>query len=203
MVRAFIAVDASSSESNGCSNEIARLQTEMISLFGWSKREVKPVEPHNFHFTLLFLGEVSDPATVEKIKQSLAEMKFESFHITYTGVGAFPHASNPRVLWVGLDPKGAASLEALAGQVVQRMGKVGFFPDKPFSAHLTIFRIKKSDNYYYNNRDSRQRHFSADLSKYAGRTFGTTLVDKVHLKKSDLSPSGPTYLNIYTVTAAH
>jgi 2'-5' RNA ligase len=40
-----------------------------------------------------------------------------------------------------------------------------------------------------------------DISRYQGRTFDTDLVDRVHLKKSDLTPSGPVYSNIYTVEA--
>jgi 2'-5' RNA ligase len=38
-------------------------------------------------------------------------------------------------------------------------------------------------------------------SKYQGRTFGSDRIDKIHLKKSELTPSGPTYSNVYTVEA--
>jgi 2'-5' RNA ligase len=180
-VRAFVAVDAPGSE-------IADLQQEMMSSSGWSPREVKPVEPDNFHFTLIFLGEIAGGQQAEKVKEKLAGVKFEPFPITYTGVGAFPKASNARIIWVGLDREGADKLQALAGQVVARMAEAGFAPDKPFSPHLTIFRAKN-------------RHVAVDVAKYAGKTFGTSIVDRVHLKKSDLSPSGPTYSNIYTVSA--
>ncbi|AIC16791.1 RNA 2',3'-cyclic phosphodiesterase [Nitrososphaera viennensis] len=180
-MRAFVAVDAPGSE-------IAGLQQEMTSSSGWSPREVKPVEPNNFHFTLIFLGEITGQQA-EKVRERLAGIKFEPFPITYTGVGAFPKASNARVVWVGLDREGAARLEALAGQVVARMAEAGFVQDKPFSPHLTIFRAKN-------------RHVAVDVARYAGRTFGTSVVDRVHLKKSDLAPSGPTYSNIYTVSAA-
>jgi 2'-5' RNA ligase len=80
-------------------------------------------------------------------------------------------------------------MAALAQKVAAKMADVGFKPDKPFSPHLTILRAKN-------------RHVSVDVARYAGRTFGTALVDRVHLKKSELSPAGPTYSNVYTVNAA-
>jgi 2'-5' RNA ligase len=91
-------------------------------------------------------------------------------------------------VWVGVDAEGAKKLQALAGQVIEKMASIGFQPDKPFSPHLTIFRAKN-------------RHVRLDAARYSGRTFGADTIDELHLKKSDLSPSGPTYSNIYTVRA--
>lgn len=179
-VRAFVAVDAAAGEG------IAGLQQEMLA--GQSARDVRPVNPENFHFTLIFLGEVGEEQAV-KVKEKLAQIRFEPFSMTYTGVGAFPSPGNVRVVWVGIDEQGAEKMEALARKVVAKMADVGFRPDKPFSPHLTIFRAKN-------------RHVRVDVARYAGRTFGTATVDRVHLKKSELSPAGPTYSNVYTVNAA-
>lgn len=178
-MRAFVAVDATSAG-------ISSLQQEMKGQ--WNPKDVKPVEPANFHFTLIFLGEVSEQQ-VERVKEALSGLSFEPFSLTYTGVGAFPRAGNARVVWVGVDEEGGKKLEALAGQVMSAMQSIGFAPDKPFSPHLTIFRAKN-------------RHVRVDVEKYVGRTFETDVVDRVHLKKSDLSPAGPTYSNVYTVSAA-
>ena len=131
-MRAFVAVDATS-------NEIANLQKEMIS--GLNARDIKPVNPDNFHFTLIFLGEVGEQQ-VASVVEKLGEIRFEPFSITYTGVGAFPSPGNARVVWVGIDEEGAAKLAALARKVLAKMSEVGFRPDKPFSPHLTIFRAK-------------------------------------------------------------
>jgi 2'-5' RNA ligase len=46
-MRSFVAVEVSS-------NAIAKLQKEILSTTGWNARDVKPVEPHNFHFTIIF-----------------------------------------------------------------------------------------------------------------------------------------------------
>ncbi len=181
-MRTFIAVDV----LNGA---IVKLQNDILSAAGWNLRDIKPVEPHNFHFTVIFLGEIGDH-DVDRIKEKLAEFQFEPFTITYTGIGAFPNPAHARVVWVGVDSEGAQKLTALANDVVAKMSKLGFKADKPFSAHMTFLRAK--------GRALRATEISL---KYQGRTFGSDLIDKVHLKKSELTQSGPIYLNVYTVEA--
>jgi 2'-5' RNA ligase len=181
-MRTFIAVDVSSSA-------VARLQNEIMSSAQWGTRDIKPVEAKNLHFTIIFLGEKSD-SEVSKIKDKMAEVHFEPFVLTYVGVGAFPKPASARVVWVGVDPKGEQKLTALANDVIAKMADLGFSADKPFSPHMTLFRTK-----------GRPVAISDIAAKYQGRTFDSDLIDKVHLKKSDLSPSGPTYSNIYTVEA--
>jgi 2'-5' RNA ligase len=181
-MRTFIAVDV-------LNVAIVKLQNDILSAAGWNLRNIKPVEPHNFHFTVIFLGEISDH-DVDRIKEKLAEFQFEPFTITYTGIGAFPNPAHARVVWVGVDSEGAQKLTALANDVVAKMSKLGFKADKPFSAHMTFLRAK--------GRALRATEISL---KYQGRTFGSDLIDKVHLKKSELTQSGPIYLNVYTVEA--
>ena len=181
-MRTFIAVDVSS-------GAIARLQNEIMSSAGWSPRDAKPVETQNFHFTLIFLGEKTD-ADVAKIKVKMGEVSFEPFTLSYVGVGGFPKSSSARVVWIGVDPEGGQKLIALANDVIAKIGDLGFSADKPFSPHMTIFRAR-----------GRPVQITDIEAKYQGRTFGSDRIDKVHLKKSDLSPSGPAYSNIYTVEA--
>ena len=181
-MRTFIAVDVSS-------GAIAWLQSEIMSGAAWSPRDVKPVEAQNFHFTLIFLGEKSD-GDVARIKDKMAKVCFEPFTLTYAGVGAFPKPASARVVWIGVDQEGGHKLITLANDVIAKMAELGFSADKPFSPHMTILRAK-----------GRPLQISDITAKYQGRTFGSDLVDRVHLKKSDLSPSGPAYSNIYTVDA--
>ena len=183
-MRAFIALDVSS-------DEIVKLQNEILSTAGWNLKDVKPVESHNFHFTLIFLGEINDGDDIDKIKEMMQKgLSFEPFTITYTGIGAFPNPAYARVIWVGVDSDGAQKLTSLANDVVSTMFQLGFKADKPFSAHMTLLRAK--------GRPLSVRNIS---SKYHGRTFGSDRIDKVHLKKSELTPSGPIYSNVYTIEA--
>ncbi len=181
-MRAFIALDVSNVA-------IVKLQDDILSAAEWNPRDIKPVEPHNFHFTVIFLGEISDN-DVDRIKELLAGFQFEPFTITYAGIGAFPNPAYARVVWVGVDPGGAQKLTALANDIVAKMSELGFRADKPFSAHLTLLRAK-----------GRPVNASYISSKYQGRTFGSDRIDKVHLKKSELRSSGPVYSNVYTVEA--
>ncbi len=180
-MRTFIAVDVVSQDS------IGKLQDDIVSDAGWKSRHIKPLSPQNFHFTLIFLGEVSD---LDKIKNKMDELQFEPFTLTYQGVGAFPKPSAARIIWIGTDPVGGQKLVTLANDMIAKMVEIGFSADKPFSPHMTIFRIKGSPV-----------RIGDIPTKYEGRTFGSDLIDKVHLKKSDLAPSGPIYSNIYTVAA--
>lgn len=180
-MRAFIAVDAAS-------NRLAGLQQEILSVSGW-KAAVKPVEAQNFHFTLLFLGEIN-PQQAESIKTSLSELKFEPFSIKYQEIGAFPKPDFARVVWVGVDPEGGRKLVALAQQIISLLRPFGFAPDKPFSPHLTLFRAKRGPI-----------SLGSLASRFHGIDLGSDFISEVHLKKSDLSLSGPTYSNIYTVRA--
>jgi RNA 2',3'-cyclic 3'-phosphodiesterase len=181
-MRTFIAVDVST-------DAIAKLQNEIMSTTGWSPKDVKPVEPQNFHFTLIFLGEKGDN-DIARIKDKMAQVRFEPFTLTYTGVGAFPKPASARIVWIGIDQAGGQKLAALASDVIAKMAELGFQADKPFSPHMTIFRAK-----------GRPVQIADIAAKYPGRTFGTDLIDRVHLKKSNLTPSGPVYSNIYTVEA--
>lgn len=181
-MRAFMALDVSNVA-------IVKLQNDILSAAGWNPRDVKPVEPHNFHFTVIFLGEISDH-DVDRIKEKLAGFQFEPFTITYMGIGAFPSPAHARVVWVGVDSEGVQRLTALANDVIAKMSELGFKADKPFSAHLTFLRAK--------GRSLRATEIS---SKYQGSRFGSDSIDKVHLKKSELTLSGPIYSNVYTIEA--
>jgi 2'-5' RNA ligase len=183
-MRAFIAVDVSS-------DAISKLQNEILSTAGWNLKDVKPVESHNFHFTLIFLGEIRDGDLIDKIKEVMQkEISFEPFTITYTGIGAFPKPGYARVIWVGVDLEGAEKLTSLANHVVLTMSQLGFKADKPFSAHMTLLRAK-----------GRPISASNISTQYYGRTFGSDRIDKVHLKKSELTSSGPIYSNVYSIEA--
>ncbi len=181
-MRAFIAVDVSN-------DAIVQVQDEVFSASGWNLRDVKLVEPHNFHFTLIFLGEISDN-DADRIIDKLSGFSFEPITITYAGIGAFPKPSYARVVWVGVDPVGAQKLICLANHIILRMSELGFRADKPFSAHMTFIRSR--------NRPINASYISA---KYNGKTFGSDRIDKINLKKSELTPSGPVYSNVYSIEA--
>jgi 2'-5' RNA ligase len=188
-MRIFLAVDLSPSAVN----TIESLQHEVFATAGWNQRDVKAVEKQNFHFTLLFLGEKSD-SEVESVKAKISDLKFEPFTIRLTGLGAFPKPNYARVAWVGTDVAGGQKMEQFAADIVSRVSGIGpgFQQDKPFSPHLTIFRARAGGHFRLDNEI---------IACYSGKEFCTDIIDKLHIKQSDLTPSGPIYSNIYTVAA--
>ena len=78
--------------------------------------DAKPIESKNFHFTLKFLGEVSEQI-VQKIIQAIQTIEFSSFSISLKGVGAFPKLKKPKVIWIGTDENGGNLLIQLSKKV--------------------------------------------------------------------------------------
>ena len=182
-MRAFIAADVSAVAP------IAKLQNGIASSAGWSRGDVKPVEPDNFHFTLIFLGEITEQEA-SRVESKLSELRFKAIEVSYIGVGAFPRTEAAKVVWVGVDKEGSQRLSELANKVVSLLAELGFKADKPFSPHLTIFRVRGG------------RPVNAlPLAEANTALIAKDRIDKVHLKKSELTPSGPIYSNVYTVEA--
>ena len=183
-IRAFIALDVSNTIG------IEKLQQELACDAGWGRHEASPVKSHNLHFTLIFLGDIRLDS-ISKIQNKLSELQFEPIRINFTGIGGFPNSNFVRVVWVGVDADSYKKLTSLAEQVVTKMSELGFRQDKPFSPHLTIFRLK-----------ARNLKLGTELLyKYGKKEFGSYVGDKIHLKRSELTPSGPTYSNIFTVSS--
>ncbi|MDH3855852.1 MAG: RNA 2',3'-cyclic phosphodiesterase [Nitrosopumilus sp.] len=178
-MRVFVAIEISNKE---VINSIKKIQ-DKINI------DAKPVETKNFHFTLQFLGEISEEIK-HKIIQALHTIEFSSFSITLKGVGAFPKLKFPRVIWIGTDENGGNMLIQLSKKVEKVMEPLGFFSDKPFKPHITIFRIKKKIGDITNELESQK---VVD--------FGIQEISSIKLKKSELTSSGPIYSDLMEVQA--
>jgi len=178
-MRAFVAVEIANDE---LINSIAKLQSEI-------NITAKPVELQNFHFTLQFLGEISEEVS-QKIKQALKTIEFSTFKVNFKGIGAFPKMKFPRVIWIGTDEKGANALIDLAKKVENVLSPLGFIPDKPFKSHITIFRIK-----------NKVGDISKELEKLKTFEFGSQKISNFKLKQSTLTPQGPLYSDLEEIKA--
>ncbi|MBI2583499.1 MAG: RNA 2',3'-cyclic phosphodiesterase [Candidatus Aenigmarchaeota archaeon] len=137
------------------------------------------VRPENLHLTLKFLGEMED-VKVEGIIKQLEEVKMQPFEVEYSGIGAFPSLDYIRVIWIGINGEG---LQELAGKVRNALSE--YPDDHPFSAHLTIARVKH-----------RPQRLGDNLQKLADVKIGKQLVSEFKLKKSTLTPQGPVYEDV-------
>jgi 2'-5' RNA ligase len=154
-----------------------------------TKIDAKVVESKNFHFTLQFIGEISEEMN-QKIGESLQKIEFSSFEVVLKGIGAFPKPKFPRVIWIGTDEYGGKMLIQLSEKVKKALEPFGFSPDKPFKPHITVFRIKKKIG-----------DISEELENKKMINFGIQKVSRIKLKKSELTSSGPIYSDLMEVKA--
>ena len=128
MPRLFIAIDLPAA----LKESLAGLTRELPAARWVGRGEI--------HLTLRFIGEVEEERGAA-IKSALASLGFASFPLTMQGVGHFPPAGRPRVLWVGLER--CDPLMQLQREIELALLDAGIPPDqRPFSPHLTLARLK-------------------------------------------------------------
>lgn len=149
-----------------------------------TRGDLKVVDADHLHMTLSFLGNVPDdaaPPIGAALDEALRGVK--RFAARLRGVGAFPAASRPRVVWVGVEEP--APLAAMATRVRARLATIGRPDDgKDFRAHVTLAR-------------ARSERGAADVVRFL-REHGTDAlpevpIEEVRLFRSTLAPGGPSY----------
>ena len=109
-----------------------------------SHPEIRWVPAENLHLTVRFIGHVDDDRVAPLLEVLTAPLSVAAFDVALGSCGAFPRGGNPRVMWIGLR-SGLAELAAMHGEFSQRLLPFGFAPEaRPFSAHLTLARIKET-----------------------------------------------------------
>jgi 2'-5' RNA ligase len=175
-IRSFIAFDIENDMVLKRFSAIQKLLSEL-------NLELKIVEPQNIHVTIRFLGNIS-PTMVDKVHDAMKSVKFSPFQIHLYGLGVFPSLNYPKVVWVGMT-QGADQVKSLFNQLEPQIQALGFPREAHgFSPHLTIARVKTGKN------KQRLAEFVTKKSEY---NLGTINAYCLRLKRSHLSPKGPTY----------
>ena len=176
--RTFIAVDALDEVQSAALAAIDRLRGAAES--------VKWVEPDNLHWTMQFLGDLTDQEMAEVcLRTTRAAAQHEAFELSAIGVGAFPSIQRPRTLWLGAG-QGSAELIALHTSIDDALFSLGFRRDsRPFTPHVTL------------GRSGHGGHagpvVTERLAKLADFDGGVQEVAEVVVYASELSREGPTY----------
>ncbi|MFH1201317.1 MAG: RNA 2',3'-cyclic phosphodiesterase [Candidatus Omnitrophota bacterium] len=176
-MRTFIAVDV----SKEIRETLGRIGTKLRA----SGADVKWVDPQNLHLTLKFLGDI-DLGKVEEIKEILSQMakNYPAFRMVVTNLGAFPKASYPRVIWVGID-QGKDELLKISRELEKRLENLGIKKEeRAMSCHITIGRVRSPLN---------RIHLIKQMELFKDPLNLDCTVDKIILYKSTLSRSGPIY----------
>ncbi len=152
------------------------------------------VDPANVHLTLKFLGNVP----VDGIQEITAALKeacagLSPFIMDISGLGCFPSANNPRVIWVGVREE-TGRLKRLQERVEGRLENLGFKPERrPFRSHLTLGRVKKRAH------AGARRIIGGIVSATSVGDLGQMEVGEISLMKSVLLPSGAQYSRLETI----
>lgn len=175
-IRSFVAVECTNS---GVSAGFDSIQGLLRS----TGARIKLVEPENIHLTVKFLGDLEEPQ-IQEVSRVIEEISFDPFKFTVQGVGVFPNIRRPATIWAGIT-EGISELVEVFGLVNEGLDKLGFERDRRrFQPHLTIARVRGGEN-----RDKLVER----LLEVEDYMFGSVKVDRVTLKKSVLTRSGPIY----------
>ena len=184
--RAFVAVLLSDEVRRALAQEVERLRS-VAPAVAWIRAE-------NLHLTLKFLGHI--PAeTLTRVEAGLAEAVEDQrpLALAFAGLGAFPSAERPRVIWAGV-AEGADTLVALQARLESVLAERDIpTDDRQFHPHLTLGRVKIP----------RQGiPLRSALRARADVPFGRLEVSAVHLMRSELHPEGARYSVLQTFPLA-
>ena len=184
-IRSFVAFDL---ESQEVVTKLAYVEKLLVE----TGADLRPVAPQNIHITIRFLGDVS-PQMVDKIHEAMKNVKFTPFAIQIKGLGMFPSLNYPRIVWAAMI-EGTEQLKSIFTQLEPQIRALGFAADQyGFSPHLTIARVRSAIN---------KQNLSEFVTKKADYEFGTIHANCLRLKRSQLSPKGPTYTTLREVCPA-
>lgn len=181
-IRCFVAIEIP--------DRIQAILSEVQSEFRSKIHRASWTRNGNFHMTLRFIGDV-ESGNIQEIEKTLEKSVnfLKPFSIEIGGIGAFPNATRPRVLWVGLT-QGEKEVTILSELVNQELAKLGYTKDNRFHPHFTLARLKENVN---------MNTYSQLFKKFETVTGTLLNVNHITLVKSELRPSGAVYtpLHIY------
>ncbi len=98
-MRLFVAVEVPAAVRD----DLAALVSELQALESKSSaNKLRWVRPENLHVTLKFIGS-GPPEKLDAIRAELSRVRSDrSVELRFRGLGFFPSAKRPRVLWAGI-----------------------------------------------------------------------------------------------------
>jgi len=169
--------------------EIQKIQQNLVTYLKLNYKNLKLVRPENFHFTLVFFGEIND-IILNKIVAKISEIEFQSFQIIYDRIGVFPNSNNARVVWIGLNETSERSFSEMSNTVTSKLRELDLKLDKEIKKeiipHITLFRTKR----VYPN---------LNLNSIEAKFIISDIIDTISVKKSIITNYGSIYENLISV----
>jgi len=187
-LRTFIAIEFPS--------EILRKIEKIINYFKSLTPEasLKWVATENLHLTIKFIGDFPEDNLAQlksTINESLQDVR--QFTISVEGLGMYPSGKRPRVIWLGISQ--ADPIIEIHQKLDDALQTLNVKPDhRKFSAHLTIARVRRR------TEDEVVAEIGKTLSEFKVGSLGEAKIDKFHLFQSELTPKGPIYTPLLTIS---
>jgi len=100
------------------------------------------IEPHDFHITLRFLGDIPENLA-DDADEALSQIPFTPFAVEIEGLGEFGGAE-PRAIWARVKP--SEPLRILQGRHESAMRRIGLKPEtRSYLPHITLARTRRTD----------------------------------------------------------
>ncbi len=180
-LRLFIAFDTPADVKRS----LARLAEELAR----ASKGVRWEAPAKFHCTLRFLGDVDRSRLVALEEETRLAAALPPLSVAYTGLGFFPPAARPRVVWAGISDM-HGDLLRLQERVSAGLARLGFpREERPFHPHVTLGRV----------RDGADIRGLIDIVET--RTFDSppVIVPAVEIMQSVPGPSGSAYAVVRSI----
>lgn len=166
------------------------LQKKILSLEKFS-HILRIVSQDNFHITIKFFGSVETDIADNLIANFKLLPGLKKIPFSLEGIGAFPSADHPSVIWAGVKCDENPLNEIV--QTVELFASSNGFPaeSRKFSPHLTLARIKK------------EKKVPAELKKFIkeerGASSELSVFKELVLFESVLKKTGPEYKKISVI----
>ncbi|HUI85854.1 MAG TPA: RNA 2',3'-cyclic phosphodiesterase [Nitrososphaerales archaeon] len=178
-MRAFVALELPNEQLLG---NLVTLQQELARCGA----DLKLVERNNLHYTVKFLGEISESQASEADRR-LRELRLVGGEVTVEGLGAFPSTVHPNIVWVGVAPQDKQFVVHLAETAIGALRGIGEAENRAFEPHLTLARVRTGKN---------REALSSFIQGNSSRVFGKAPLVEIKLKSSVLTPKGPIYSDV-------
>lgn len=180
--RVFVSAEITNKEG------VAAAQENIFVQAGSDSSKLKKVEKQNLHFTLTYIGDV-DETLLERIKTNFSEIKFTSFEFNYGNIGGFPNSNRARIVWLGVDEDGHKNISKLWQLVSEKLANFVKKDNDPFIPHITLFRLRNGSI-----------NLETLISNHTSAMGISDRIDHLTVKQSTLTPLGPRYTDIITMT---
>jgi 2'-5' RNA ligase len=180
-IRGFLAVDPSP--------ELLLRLVETKALLADCGAAVRWVRDDGLHVTVKFLGDTA-PETLDRLHAALLSLApgFRPFALRMRGLGVFPNARQPRIVWAGVE---SGELPRVTRVVEETAARLGFEPERrTFRPHLTLGRVKGTRAW------SRLQDL---LDARRNDEIGVCEVTELVAYRSDLRPDGAVYTRLWTI----